>query len=127
MVIHMDKRFPERKALRLEHYDYNSPGAYFITFCTHNRRNLLSHIVGAIHESPEVQLTDFGKIVDTVIQTMPPHIHAAIDRYVIMPNHVHLILLITEEDTLRAIRESPLRWDMQTNAPNRDRLGAIFM
>jgi len=109
MVIHMDKLFPERKALRLEHYDYNSPGAYFITFCTHNRRNLLSHIVGAIHESPEVQLTDFGKIVDTVIQTMPPHIHAAIDRYVIMPNHVHLILLITEEDMLRAIHESPLQ------------------
>lgn len=48
-------------------------------------------------------------MVDTVIRNIPPHLHITIDRYVIMPNHVHLIAMIAEEDALRAIHESPLR------------------
>ena len=105
----MESKLPIRKPLRINNYDYNTPGAYFITFCTHNRKNLLSRIVGAIHESPELQLTTCGMIVESVIQDIPAHLHVTIDRYVIMPNHVHLIAVITEADMLRAIRESPLR------------------
>ena len=93
----------------MSHYDYNTPGAYFLTFCTYNRKHFLSRIVGAIHESPELQLTTCGMIVESVIQNIPAHLHVTIDRYVIMPNHVHLIAVITEADMLRAIRESPLR------------------
>ena len=100
---------PIRKPLRMSHYDYNTPGAYFLTFCTHNRKHFLSRIVGAIHESPESQLTICGQILDAVIRNIPPHLHVTIDQYVIMPNHVHLIIIIAEEDTLRAIRESPLQ------------------
>ena len=87
----------------------NTPGAYFITFCTHNRSNILSRIVGAIQESPVSQLTACGVIVDAVIQSIPEHLHVTIDRYVIMPNHVHLIVVIAESDVLRAICESPLQ------------------
>jgi len=105
----MESKLPIRKPLRISNYDYNTPGVYFITFCTHNRKNLLSRIVGAIHESPELQLTTCGRIVDAVIQRLPSHIPVAIDRYVIMPNHIHLIAVISEEDALRAIRESPLQ------------------
>ena len=43
------------------------------------------------------------------MQNIPAHLHVTIDRYVIMPNHVHLIAVITEEDALREIRESPLQ------------------
>ena len=93
----------------MSYYDYNTPGAYFLTFCTHNRKHFLSRIVGAIHESPKTQLTTCGKIVDAVMQNIPAHLHVTIDHYVIMPNHVHLIAVITEEDVLREIRESPLR------------------
>ncbi len=93
----------------MSHYDYNTPGAYFLTFCTHGRKQFLSRVVGAIHESPETQLTACGKIVETVLQNIPEHLHVSIDRYVIMPNHIHLIAVITEEDVLRKIRESPLR------------------
>ena len=100
---------PFRKPLRMSHYDYNTPGAYFLTFCTHNRKHFLSRIVGAIHESPDTQLTTCGKILDAVMQNIPAHLHVTIDRYVIMPNHVHLIAVITEEDALREIRESPLQ------------------
>ena len=105
----MENQLPLRKPLRMSHYDYNAPGAYFLTFCTFNRKHFLSHIVGAIHESPEPQLTTCGKIVDAVMQNIPAHLHVTIDRYVIMPNHVHLIAVVTEENALRAIRESPLR------------------
>ena len=109
LVMHMENQMPVRKPLRMSQYDYNTPGAYFLTFCTHDRKQFLSRIVGAIHESPEMQLTASGKIVETILQNIPKHLHVSIDRYVIMPNHIHLIAVITEEDVLREIRESPLR------------------
>ena len=105
----MKKELPVRKPLRIKYYDYSTPGAYFITFCTHGRKNMLSSIVGAIHESPEPQLTACGKIVDHVIQNIPQHLSVTVDQYVIMPNHIHMILLITEENAMRVIHESPLR------------------
>ena len=105
----MKNELPVRKNLRLQEFDYNTPGVYFITFCTHNRRNTLSQIVGAIHESPVSRLSTCGMIVDTVIRSVPDHFHITVDRYVIMPNHVHLILMLTESDVQRAIRESPLQ------------------
>ena len=109
VVIYVENKLPQRKHPRLQEYDYSTPGAYFVTFCTHNRKNTLSHIVGAIHESPEVQLTTYGKIVDHVIQNLPAYLPVTIAYYVIMPNHIHLLLMLTEENLLRAIRESPLR------------------
>ena len=105
----MENRLPVRKNLRLREFDYSTPGAYFITFCTHGRRNTLSRIVGTIPESTESRLTACGVIVDAVIQSIPEHLNITIDQYVIMPNHVHLIVMITETDALRAIRESPLQ------------------
>ena len=105
----MERDLPKRKSLRLKAYDYSSPGSYFITFCTYNRRNMLSLPVGAIHESPELKLTPFGQMLEQTINTIPSHLHAKIDQYVIMPNHVHLMITIAEADALRAIRESPLQ------------------
>ena len=121
-----EKELPQRKRLRLKNFDYSTPGAYFVTVCTHNRNCTLSrvvgaihespeieltesHAVGAIHESPEIQLTEYGKIVDRLINTIPRQSLATIDRYVIMPNHIHLVIMIIDSDELRAIRESPLR------------------
>ena len=105
----MENKLPKRKNNRLQHFDYSSPGAYFITICTYKRKNTLSHIVGAIHESPEPKLTEYGMIIDNVIQKLPTHLKVTIDRYVIMPNHVHMIIVIADDETLRAIRESLLR------------------
>ena len=69
----------------------------------------VSRVVGAIHESPEIELTDYGKIIDETIRNIPERYKATVDRYVIMPNHIHLIIIITDDEELRAIRESPLR------------------
>ncbi len=104
------QELPKRKSLRLEYYDYSTAGAYFITVCTHNRKNLFSRVVvGAIHESTVTKLTVCGEIVEAVIQNIPAHLGITVDQYVIMPNHVHILVMITKEDTLRAIRESPLQ------------------
>ena len=101
---------PKRNQLRLPEYDYSSPGAYFVTICTHNRRCILSDIVvGALHEAPvvSVRLTEFGRVVDEVIQSLPAmYSHLTVDHYVIMPNHIHLLLRI---EAGRALREAPLR------------------
>ncbi len=105
----MANELPKRKPLRLPHFDYSKPGAYFITICTHNRKNMLSHIVGAFHESPAPELTGQGKIVDRIINHLPSHLGVQIDRYVIMPNHIHLIIIIFNAEHFRAIHESPLR------------------
>ena len=95
--------------MRLKNFDYSSTGAYFITICTHNRNCMLSQIVGAIHESPETVLTEYGIIVDETIKNVSERCKVTIDRYIIMPNHVHLLVIITDSEELRAIRESPLR------------------
>lgn len=147
----MRNDLPKRKRLRLKNYDYSTPGAYFITICTHNKQCTLSHItgtiqessespvhtvgtihespetpahiVGAIHESPEIpthivgaihespkspetKLTEYGKIVDNIINHIPEHCKATIDKYVIMLNHIHLIVIINDDEELRAIHES---------------------
>ena len=100
---------PCRKSPRLPGYDYSAPGTYFVTICTANRKKTLSRIsVGAIHESPVTVLTPYGQVVDDVIACLPERFGIEVDRYVIMPNHIHLLLRIPEE-TARAIHESPLR------------------
>ncbi len=104
----MNNNLPARKPLRLPDYDYSTPGIYFITICTHNRIPLFSRIIGAIHESPTSQLTHCGQILESVIQNIPSHLHIVIDRYVIMPNHVHLLINVANTDPNRAIHESPL-------------------
>ena len=100
---------PRRKSTRLKGYDYSSVGAYFVTLCTHNRKCLFSTIVGAIHESPENKLTEYGKITKQIIEMLPDRFNILIPKYIIMPNHVHLIIEINNDNENRAIRESPLQ------------------
>jgi len=84
---------PERKRNRLADYDYSQPGAYFITVCTQDKRCILSTVVGGdAHIAPYPQLTTAGKTVEKYLQRIP-----GIGEYVIMPNHVHMILRISAQ------------------------------
>ena len=95
----MDNR-PVRKKIRMEEYDYSQNGAYFITFCTDGKQKLLSEIVGdGVLDVPQVQLTPYGKIVDEQIRAInETYQNIYIEKYVVMPNHVHFIAFIDAED-----------------------------
>ena len=97
---------PKRKQIRLPDYDYSAPGAYFVTICTRDRRCILSDVTvgAAISRPPELHLTAYGEIVDSAIKSIPAIYPAVfIDNYVIMPNHVHLILRINTDNDGRQI------------------------
>ena len=88
---------PKRKQIRLPEYDYSTPGAYFVTICTHNRRCILSDIVvgAGVLDGPHRRLSPDGEIIDTTLQEMvKTYSWLSLDQYVIMPNHVHLLLRI---------------------------------
>jgi len=89
---------PKRKSTRLKAYDYNTPGYYFLTICTKDRQKLLCDIVGTgLPDGPQVHLTKHGQIADGQLQTMKdfyPDIR--LDKYVIMPNHIHLLVQLMD-------------------------------
>ena len=89
--------FQYRKQNRLQNYDYSQYGAYFITICTKNREPFLSTITVPQNKTadPNVILTPFGQIVENYINMIPTkYPNTKIDAYVIMPDHVHMILVI---------------------------------
>ncbi len=105
------KEYKHRKSTRLKGFDYSSNGAYFITICVEDTGCILSSIVGADDlGSPTVKLTDYGKIVDDNIRRIDTiYSEITIDNYVIMPNHIHILLSIhNDKDTFNgAPRSSP--------------------
>ena len=91
----MEKELPKRKPLRLTNFDYSSTGAYFITICTENRKNLLSTVVGEGLAPPAVQLKLCGKVAQKQLLLLEQRYpNVKIDKYVIMPNHIHLIIIL---------------------------------
>ena len=119
---------PTRKSLRLPGYEYRTPGAYFITVCTENRENLFwsvgvlqsaanlnQNIAGGnvtinisdAHISPQLPLSPIGRVVEKHLRNIP-----GVGEYVIMPNHVHLILHISADDP----REGPMWASAPTTA-----------
>src|SRR5689334_19880639 len=84
---------PPRKPLRLSHFDYATPGSYFVTVCTRDR----ACIFGAIRDGI-VDLSEIGRIVAQVWQDLPSHYpNFGLDAFVVMPNHIHGVLFIEKE------------------------------
>ena len=92
-----------RKTTRLKNFDYNDFGAYFITICTENRKCILSQIVGTgLPDGPSIKLLHYGKIAEKHIKQMNDfYEHISVESYVIMPNHIHLLVLIKEKGPSR--------------------------
>ena len=86
----------KRKPTRLKEYDYSNAGVYFVTVCVKDKKPLLWSNVGAsIARLQESRLSEYGKIVDDAIRQIPSHYpDIKIDNYVVMPNHIHLLLSI---------------------------------
>ena len=79
-----------RKSIRIKGYDYSKPGHYFITICTENR----SCLFGNVHNRQMV-LNDMGGMIGKVWNELPEHYqHVELDAFIIMPNHVHGIIVL---------------------------------
>ena len=92
---------PKRKPTRLKEYDYSTPGMYFITICTKDKKKILSNIVvgDGVLDVPQNILSDYGKVVEKYLLQMNDfYNHITVDKYVIMPNHIHLILSISSPE-----------------------------
>ena len=119
-----------RRSLRLPGFDYGQAGAYFVTICTHNRVPMFGSIVGA-----EMRLNEAGRVVRECWTAIPEHYpRARTDAFVVMPNHVHgIVLLLDNVSGIRATQGkrvgandySPLhRNESPFHSPSRT-LGAI--
>ena len=105
-VLQMDKEkgLPKRKPTRLKEFDYNTTGAYFITICTDKRRQILSRIVGVdvLGDPKNVELLPHGIVADKYIRQINEfYENITVDLYVIMPNHIHLILFVRNDGSPR--------------------------
>lgn len=88
-----------RKRIRLEGYDYATPGFYFVTICTKDRAQIFwENVEVAISRQNPPQLSAIGKIVDAAINQISEHyLCVTVDKYCIMPDHVHMILRINAD------------------------------
>jgi REP element-mobilizing transposase RayT len=94
---------PKRRSIRLPEYDYTQQGAYFITICSH----LKKHIFGEI-TSGSMKLSPVGEIAHYQWHQLPQHFNnIELDTFIIMPNHIHGILIITKPQQPITRRDSP--------------------
>ena len=84
------RELPVRKTPRLQGYDYSRNGAYYITVCTRQKDYIFCTVKDDIFD-----LTRYGIVAERNITNIPLHIqNVRVDKYVVMPDHVHMILII---------------------------------
>jgi REP element-mobilizing transposase RayT len=115
----------QRKSIRLSEYDYAFPNWYYITICIHERRNLFGKI-----KNGKMILNKIGNVVEEEwIRTKELRKYVDLDYYVIMPNHLHGIIIIEQsiEDVgaTRRIEPTDLQGRGELNSPTRDGSGRI--
>ncbi len=126
-----DPQLHHRHSIRLKGYDYTLPGPYFITLVTQQRANLFGEITDGV-----MCLDQFGEIIQSAWLRLPVYFPIEQDSWVIMPNHLHAILWITDLDRVEA-SQHPSDWQpwdtLQDASPlhrpagtSRGSLGAII-
>lgn len=92
----MKENLPVRKRIRLQGYDYSEGNMYFITICVKDRLEMLGEII-----EDNIKLTKEGNIVKQNINKIEQiYKNTIIDEYVIMPNHIHILLLINYKSSV---------------------------
>ncbi|MGH7612580.1 MAG: transposase [Gemmatimonadales bacterium] len=88
-----------RQSIRLRNYDYTRPGFYFVTLCSHERAPLFGQV-----ERGVVHLSEMGRVVGDCWREIPSHFpNVDLDAFVIMPDHVHGIVVIRDGGYLGAV------------------------
>lgn len=93
-----------RRSIRLHDYDYSRAGAYYITICIYNKEHLFGKIANG-----ELQPNEYGKIAENEwIKTFQLRNNIEMDEFIIMPNHFHGIIIISNEpDGTGTARRAP--------------------
>ena len=115
----------KRKQTRLENYDYGQDGAYFITICTQNRKRILSNIIvgTGVLDCPKIELLNHGRIADRYINQLNDfYDNISVDKYVIMPDHIHFILSVKNGQS-----GTPVPTDITTKIDNKNSAVAKFV
>jgi putative transposase len=82
-----------RRSIRLKEYDYSQVGGYFVTICTYRDKCLLGSVI-----SGEMRLSKCGEIVNKFWHRIASHFtDVKTDVFVVIPNHIHGIIFITDE------------------------------
>jgi len=100
-----ENKLPKRKPIRWDKHDYSDAGRYFITVCTEGRKPILSRIISVgdgAYDVPDIELTEIGKTVEKYLLSSNKIDGVQIDQYVIMPNHIHFVVLCEGNGTSRA-------------------------
>jgi REP element-mobilizing transposase RayT len=99
-----------RKSIRIPGYDYSQPGWYFITICTQHRQ----HIFGNVDDG-EMILNKSGEIAKSEwVNTINIRTNIVLDEYIIMPNHMHGIIVINNINNVGAYRDTPLQTEFKS-------------
>ena len=84
---------PVRKRLRIQNFDYSSEGYYFVTICTKDKKKYFGDIIDT--QSNSMRYTPVGVVAEKHIKKIEHHFSCVtVDKYVVMPNHVHMIIII---------------------------------
>lgn len=114
-----DPEHHHRRSIRLKGYDYSQPGAYFVTICTQNRACLFGDVVDG-----KMRLNDIGRIVEQCWYHIPVHFaHVQLDAFMVMPNHVHGIIVLVDSGNVGATHASPL--PTRPRGPQRKSIASI--
>ena len=105
---HDNMELAKRKPTRLKGYDYSAPGAYFVTICTQGRQHLfeIESVGNDLSVVPPKQNAIIHKWLKEAENKFD---NIKIDKYVIMPNHIHIIVMITERHIGRSLHDV-MRW-----------------
>ena len=109
-------KYPKRKHPRLKNYDYSQNGSYHVIICTKDNECILGKVIyNQLNKNPvSVHLSLYGQIADKYIRKINDvYDYICVDKYVIMPNHIHLLITI-ERPIESLIDKSKKHTDIQT-------------
>ena len=107
-----------RRSIRLPGYDYSQPGAYFVTLVTKNREELFGEVVNG-----KMLLNDIGECAAFQYKTLLKHFPIMIDSWIIMPNHLHGILILPRMGEASVSTISDFNFDIVPDASPRRPIG----
>lgn len=117
MPFKFDPKKHHRRSIRLKGYDYSQPGAYYVTIVTWHREFLFGEVVNG-----EMRLSKFGLVAKQQLEKLSKRFpNIEFGAFVIMPNHIHVIIFITDGSRGTAESSSDFDGEPSRRAPTPER------